>query len=200
LISIGTLTKELKGSSFKFNHSQVTWQSSEYGDVIVGSLVSDGLYVCRVVLKSTDLIDRKKPMAMLAVSSDVWHQRLGHSGDSVMSKLSPSLGFTPKRDPNCVTCLKGKATRFSFKGSTIKTTRPLELIHSDVCGPINDSDDLEGNKYFVTFIDDYTRYATVYRMEAKSDVNTILQNYIDTCERKFSGKGYKVHRIRSDNG
>ena len=53
------------------------------------------------------------------------------------------------------------------KQSSNKTTQPLELIHSVVCGPMN-IDSIGGSKYILTFTDYYTRYVTVYFLKNKS--------------------------------
>ena len=55
-----------------------------------------------------------------------------------------------------------------FSGETERATEPLQLIHSDVCGPLNVAA-LGGYYYFVTFIDDYSRYGYVYLLKHKSE-------------------------------
>ena len=70
------------------------------------------------------------------------------------------LGLLAKVNlPTCEHCLAGKSTRKPF-GKGIRATVPLELIHFDVCGPMNVSA-RHGASYFITFIDDFTRYAHV---------------------------------------
>ena len=68
--------------------------------------------------------------------------------------------------PVCESYLEDKMTKrpFSLKGRGAK--EPLQLIHSDVCGPF--SVQARGSfEYFVTFIDDYSRYGYVYLMQRK---------------------------------
>ena len=55
------------------------------------------------------------------------------------------------------------------KVSTTRATQILGLIHSDVCGPLQSATHM-GCKYFVTFIDDFSRYAYVYLLKHKSEV------------------------------
>jgi hypothetical protein len=50
----------------------------------------------------------------------------------------------------------GKQTKNSTSALENTTTERLELVHSDVCGPVTPLS-LGGNKYFVTFIDDFSR-------------------------------------------
>jgi hypothetical protein len=65
-------------------------------------------------------------------------------------------------------CVIEKQTRRQFGKSKYSTTRPLELIHTDICGPIT-PDSFSENEYFITFIDDYSRKCWVYFLEKKSE-------------------------------
>ena len=66
----------------------------------------------------------------------------------------------------CEGCILGKIHRFPFKkDGTMRATWKLQLIHSDVCGPMR-TPALGGYLYFVTFIDDYSRYTWVYGLKA----------------------------------
>ena len=62
--------------------------------------------------------------------------------------------------PVCEHCLAGKATRKPF-GEATRAQTPLQLIHSDICGPMNVRA-RHGAHYFITFIDDFTRFGVVY--------------------------------------
>ena len=64
---------------------------------------------------------------------------------------------------------------FLAKGEKVKT--PLEIKHSDVCGPLNVKA-RGGYEYFVTFIDDHSRYGYAYLMHKRSEVFEILTNYV----------------------
>ena len=59
--------------------------------------------------------------------------------------------------PFCETCQFGKQTRNPFPKEAVRSKKALELIHSDVCGPMP-VNSVGGSRYFVTFVDDYTRY------------------------------------------
>jgi len=65
--------------------------------------------------------------------------------------------FTKVKLPKCESCLAGKATAKPFG----KASSPLELIHSNICGPMNVKA-RHGGFYFLTFIDDYSRYGYLY--------------------------------------
>ncbi len=133
----------------------------------------------------------------------LWHRRLGHRDPEAVKKLfERQLADGIKIDTcsevaKCVSCLKGKMTRKSFpKSSNHRANQPLDLIHSDVCGPMNTLTPSQ-KKYFLTFIDDYSRYTTVYLLHGKDEVPTKLQEYVSFVHNKF-GRTIKV--LRTDNG
>ena len=69
----------------------------------------------------------------------LWHLRLGHINpnrihDLVKSRILNSLEFEPI--PMCEYCLEGKLTKRPFKAKGYRATKPLELVHTDVCGPM----------------------------------------------------------------
>ena len=66
-------------------------------------------------------------------------------------------------------CAKGNNIKNPFPKSETKTKGTLELIHSDVCGPMP-STYLSGYEYYVTFIDDYSRKTWIYFLKAKDEV------------------------------
>nr|GEZ66931.1 hypothetical protein [Tanacetum cinerariifolium] len=82
----------------------------------------------------------------------LWHRRLGHPSEYTFSKITPCL---PKGMHDCESCHYSKSTRLPFNSSLSKTDQAFELIHSDVWGPFPCS--LDGFKYFVTFIDDFSK-------------------------------------------
>lgn len=132
-----------------------------------------------------------------------WHRRCGHTNIAALKKLVEcSTGIDPaiaraNEDHLCESCSKGKITRkTSPKGGASRAKAPLELIHSDVAGPFQVST-YGGRKYFVTFIDDYTRYVTVYLMKNKSEVFTHFKSYQAWAELQH---GRKIQTLRSDNG
>ena len=102
-------------------------------------------------------------------NSTIWHARLGHIGQDRMNGLAREglLGQLAKVSlPNCEHCLVGKLTRKPF-GKATRASSPLQLVHSDIYGPLSVRA-RRGANYFITFIDDYTRYSYVYLISHKS--------------------------------
>lgn len=68
----------------------------------------------------------------------------------------------------CESCQFGKMHRRSFhKGSLWRAKEKLELVHTNLCGPMRTAS-LSGNKYFILFVDDLTRMTWVYFLSSKS--------------------------------
>jgi hypothetical protein len=90
-----------------------------------------------------------------------------------------------------------KATRKPFKPVVQKrASELLELIHTDVCGPISPVS-LGGNMYFATFTDDFSRRSEVVFMKKKSEVFDKFKIYKKKVEKET---GKKIRILRSDNG
>ncbi|GJR87092.1 retrovirus-related pol polyprotein from transposon TNT 1-94 [Tanacetum coccineum] len=127
-----------------------------------------------------------------------WHQKLGHMSEQGMKilverKLLP--GLTNVSLPFCEHCVISKQYHLKFKTSNSRSVYVLELVHSDVWqAPIQS---LGGAKYFVSFIDDYSRRCWVYPIKKKSDVFEVFKVYKTRVELD-SGK--KIKCLRTDNG
>lgn len=97
------------------------------------------------------------------LSQDLWHRRMGHAGVNNMKKLKDVVSGVN------FAVMNGKQTRGPFNSIGTRATEILELIHSDLCGPIQTVSN-GGAKYLLTFIDDYTRKDFVYFLKNKSEV------------------------------
>lgn len=101
----------------------------------------------------------------------LWHQRLAHLNFEDLNKFSENTGVKLQNKDKvvCITCLEGKQTRIPFPTEGTRAQNKLELIHSDICGPM-EVQSFGGARYFVTFIDDFTRKVFVFILKNKSDV------------------------------
>ncbi len=99
---------------------------------------------------------------------DVWHRRYGHLKGESLKQLSVD-GLVVGLDYNgtgeirfCEPCTAGKHHRSPFPvGGGTRAENPLDLVHTDVCGKLN-TKSLGGAEYFLTFIDDCSRYIWIY--------------------------------------
>ncbi|KAE8705435.1 hypothetical protein F3Y22_tig00110429pilonHSYRG01243 [Hibiscus syriacus] len=135
-------------------------------------------------------------------TSDLWHMRLGHvsySKLSVMVKKSMLKGLPQldvRTDTVCAGCQYGKAHQLPYDESKFKAKEPLELVHSDVFGPVKQQS-ISGMRYMVTFIDDFSRYVWVFFMKEKSDTFSKFKEFRDSAEGEV---GKKICCLRTDNG
>lgn len=131
-----------------------------------------------------------------------WHRRFGHLGKQSIKELARSkmvngLDVNVNEESEfCEPCAMGKIHRLPFQPSTRRAEHRLEVVHNDVCGKIG-TKSLSGAEYFVTFIDDHTRFAWIYVIKHKDEVFQRFQEWKAQVE-KMTGK--KVKALRSDNG
>lgn len=96
----------------------------------------------------------------------------------------------------CEICIGGKQTKQPFTKTRKRATRPLERIHSDLCGPIT-PETFNGIKYILTLIDDFTHFTVVFGLKSKSEVCQYLKVYEARVTSHFP---YKIRTFRCDNG
>ena len=122
----------------------------------------------------------------------LWHQRLAHPSEPILSSLFPSFC---KEVTQCDTCHLSKSARLPFSSSSNKTSQAFELVHSDVWGPFLES--FDGYKYFVTFIDDFSRVTWLYLLKSKSEVIEVFKDFHNLVKNHFTSQ---IQTLRSDNG
>lgn len=133
-------------------------------------------------------------------SEYLWHCRLGHVSIHALKKMKKkSLLLLPELSdslPHCKACIQAKLTVKPFAKKKLNPAKHiLQRIHSDVCGPLPLS--IGKSRYFVTFIDEYSRKAWVFPMKKKSHVTDL---FIDWCRRQQRQSGEVVHFLFTDNG
>jgi hypothetical protein len=158
------------GYSFKSvnNGCSISMRNIFYGFApVVGGLFIMDLECGDEVLS----VDAKRLKLSETNATYLWHCRLGHIGKKRMQKLH-SDGILPLFDlesfDKCEAFLMGKMTKTSFNGYVERANDLLEIIHSDVCGPMS-TPARGGFLYFVTFTDDLSRYRYIYLMKQKSE-------------------------------
>lgn len=120
---------------------------------------------------------------------NLWHFRMGHLNVNDMKRLidhNMASGLDKikieRESEFCESCVLGKQTRLPFANKKERrSNRILELIHSDVCGPMKQSAH-DGANYFVTFTDDFSRATMVYCIKHKSDVIEKFREFIEMAE------------------
>ncbi|KAM1024520.1 hypothetical protein ACFX2C_037789 [Malus domestica] len=137
--------------------------------------------------------------ASVKAPQHLWHQRLGHPSVKIMNKLVSQSCISVLAASNkafCSDCALGKCSKLPFSSTTCTTRKPLELIHTDVWGP-SPILSHHGFRYYVIFIDDYTRYCWFYPLRCKFDVLSTFMQWKLLVENSLCTK---VISLRSDSG
>ena len=128
------------------------------------ALVKSGLFILNLGSDETHIhnIEAKRCRVNNDSATYLWHCRLGHIGVKHMKKLHTD-GLLESLDyesfGTCEPFLMGKITKTPSSGTDL-----LEIIHTNVCGPIN-IEGRSGHRYFLTFTDDLSRYGYIYLMK-----------------------------------
>ncbi|KAL6311472.1 hypothetical protein AAG906_012053 [Vitis piasezkii] len=160
LISVSKLTKNLN-CSVSFFSDHCVFQDLMTKRTFGKGHVSDGLYIL------DEWVPR--PVACVSIAFPVEaHCRLGHPSLLVLKKLCPQFDALPSLD--CELCHFVKHHRSSLGPRINKRAESLlELVHSDVWGPCPVTSKT-GFRYFVTFVDDFSRMTWIYFMKNRSEV------------------------------
>jgi hypothetical protein len=142
---------------------------------------------------------RKQVISVVKPSSSRWHSRLGHPSFEIVRRVISEHNLPCSSEVNkesvCGACQQAKSHQLPYSVSTSKSSAPLELIFSDVWGPAIDS---FGNKrYYVSFIDDYSKFTWIYLLRHKSEVFKFFREFQSLVERLFNRK---ILAMQSDWG
>ena len=90
----------------------------------------------------------------------------------------------------------GKVTQLSFSTFVSCTQFPLQLVHSDVWGP-GPINSINGHRYYVIFVDDFTRFTCFFLLKHKSQVLALFQHFKNTMENYL---GTSIKTLRTNCG
>ncbi|RVW33033.1 Retrovirus-related Pol polyprotein from transposon TNT 1-94 [Vitis vinifera] len=172
LISVGTLDK----NGYTFSGSGGVLRVSKGALVVMKGRLQHGIYT----LMGSSVLGTAAVSSSMAIDSvekkdnctELWHRRLGHmseKGLSILSKQGLLSGAETGKLKFCETCVMGKQRRVKFSMGSHTTNGVLEYIHSDLWGP-SPVESHSGCRYYVTFIDDFSRKVWVYFLKAKDEV------------------------------
>jgi transposase InsO family protein len=136
----------------------------------------------------------------------IWHRRYGHLGYDNMAKMVqsgmvtginvPAKEFLVSKAKACEPCIMAKQQRLPFSKSETVTSKPLQLLHMDLCGPMSVTS-LGGSRYLATVLDDFTKLSVVRPIARKSDTAAVVREVIDMLETQ---SGERAQAVRTDNG
>ncbi|KAL0440427.1 UNVERIFIED_CONTAM: Retrovirus-related Pol polyprotein from transposon TNT 1-94 [Sesamum latifolium] len=127
----------------------------------------------------------------------IWYARLGHISKDRIRRLVDSKNLeidNLDHLPTCESCLKGKMTKKPFIGHNAVANGLLDLVHTDVCGPLS-IPARGGFSYFITFTNDHSRYGYVYLMRYKFEAFGRFKEYKLEVENQTN---CKIKAIQSD--
>jgi hypothetical protein len=131
---------------------------------------------------------------------EIWHRRMAHLHHGALRVLREMVtgvpDFSSEHHELCKGCTLGKYTKTAFPSSDSRAAGILDLIHSDVCGPMSLAS-LTGSLYYVVFIDDFSRKSWIFFMKTKGQVFSRFQEFKALVENQT---GKKIRVLRSDNG
>ena len=120
---------------------------------------------------------------------NLWHQRLGHLNKDDVKR---TIDCEDNLKEVCETCALGKQTSKPVpKETQNKSQKPLELVYSDILGPF-EVPSLNGSRYAITFVDEYSKYSVVKFMSKKSEALEKFKEYV--------AESGSPRRLRTDNG
>lgn len=156
-------------------------------------------------LKSSLKSKNKKPVKSVKFVNESladWHAKLAHINVDAIVKTSknkcvhglPELKGAVR---DCRPCKETKFKRVTFKPiNRIFTQKPLELLHTDLCGPLPTTS-IHGHRYFMTIIDDFSRKVFCFPLKSKAEA---LETFIKFQKRAERFLDCKIKNVRSDNG
>lgn len=93
-------------------------------------------------------------------------------------------------------CCEGKQSRLPFSHIGKRSTDLLEIVHADVCGPM-EVKSINGSRYFLLLVDDFSRMSFAYFLKSKCDVFSCFKQFMSMVENQ---KGKQIKCLRTDNG
>lgn len=196
LLSVSRITD--RGFNVLFTKDEVEIRNRSDNVVALGER-RGGLYV----LSETESVSVAAAQNHTVNCQHTWHRRFGHRDPAVLERIQNEDLATGMKLVNCGVkivceeCLEGKMARLPYpQQAERKTTEPLQLIHTDLCGPMSNVTP-GGKKFFMTLIDDHSRYVVMYLLSDKSEAKQHIMSFVRLVENQF---GRKPQIIRSDRG
>ncbi|PNX85941.1 peptide transporter PTR2, partial [Trifolium pratense] len=162
--------------------------------------LNGGLYYFnqnQVQPKSTTIASSQVTHSHVIPKEALWHFRLGHLSNSKLLDMHKQFPFVKVDDHAvCDICHYAKHRKPKFSLSSNKTKHCYELFHFDIWGPFS-VPSIHGHKYFVTALDDHSRFTWIILCKAKSEVSTLVQQFLLMIENQYN---CHVKTVRTDNG
>ena len=196
------------GHKIVFEESTCTIEKD--GKIVAQGGIRRGLYCVKT--STGGAAADSLPAVALTADLNLWHRRMAHvHTDGIRELVRKNVVEGIKTDlktnvTRCQACVYGKSTRAPIPQSGgARAVHILDLVHTDVCGPFP-VPSLGNSLYFVSFVDDRSRYAWVYPIQAKSDVFETFKKWLAMVENSASKRlkvlqwSKRLKTLQSDNG
>ena len=175
----------------------------------LGQRVGNLYYLNKELVSNTESFTEVAELGLSTNQSPIatietWHKRLGHrtldaTGIAYITPKVANMEIRGAGKPTptiCGICAIGRQHKEAGTKTREKAKELLEVVHSDVCGPMQ-TPGLSGERYFVTFIDEKSGRVSVALLKSKDGVLREFKSYRARAE-KSSGRDIKT--LRSDGG
>ncbi|KAM1053550.1 hypothetical protein ACFX2I_000976 [Malus domestica] len=196
LLSIGQLQE--KGLTVLIQQGRCKIFHFEKGLIMETKMSTNRMFA--VVARSPE--EQKCLSSQTTDQAQLWHHRYGHlswHGLKVLQqkKMVKGLPQFAASQKVCEDCLVGRQQRDPFpKESMWRASEALQLVHADICGPINPISN-SNKRYLITFIDDFSRKIWVYFLAEKSEAFGMFKAYKARVEKET---GAFIRSLRTDRG
>ena len=190
LLSVKKATTDLNCYAI-FGPHNIHFQDIETSKVLGHGATKDGLYVLED-LKLSPTLPSCFSSILVSANSAIWHARLGHPHSRALNLMLPNMSF---KNDDCEACILGKHCKSVYPKSSTIYENCFDLIHSDVwTSPCLSR---ENQKYYVTFIDEKSKYTWLTLLPSK---DRVLEAFISFQNYVTNHYNAKIKILRSDNG
>ena len=180
------------------------WHKEERKMIMHSTMSKNRMFVVFAIVREAKEVEGDRCLQVTEKASDLWHRRYGHLNNQGLRSLAEKemvIGM-PKLSQDaeeavCDVCMRGKQNRESIpKKSVSKSTRALQLVHTDICGPITPTFE-SGKRYIINFIDDFSRKCWSYFLKENSEAFRVFKEFKASAEREL---GQLLVCLRCDRG
>ncbi|KAJ0566009.1 putative RNA-directed DNA polymerase [Helianthus annuus] len=194
LISVGQLQD--KGVTFIFKNG-----CCKVYHPIKGLILSSKMTKNRMFPIFVEPNDSESCMQVIT-GEDLWHRRFAHVSHKALRTMQfngmvEGLPKVAEKTQVCEVCAIGKQNRVEIpKKSKWHASEKLQLVHTDICGPITPKS-MSSKRYVLVFIDDFSRKTWVYCLATKGEAFEYFKKFKALVENET---GHYVKCLRSDRG
>lgn len=193
----------VKGFNVIFKSDTATVVDKNRKAVLKADRTDDGLYYLRTTrIEDSANAEWNDNITTKLSSAETWHRKMGHLNYRDLMKYykenavrSICIKDSQVNLP-CKICTSGKMVKTPFPKRSTRRSETVEIVHSDICGPMR-TESIGRSKYFITFIDDASRWCEIRFLNRKSEALQAFKEYKAFVENHMDKH---VKFLQSDNG